>query len=147
MGGFARCTYGDYGSRIRNLTGDGEHGGTAEAVTDEQLGSTEPRSNGVGGAHQIRHIGREIGVCELSFTVPEAGKIESQHGDPLTCQGAGNPRCRGDVLGAGEAVGEQGIGGDDALRPLQQTGQLLASGVLKLESFLIHSRNCDLVHL
>ena len=64
----------------------------------------------------------------------------------LNGQGAGDARRSGDVFGAGEAMGEDGVGCNLAMRPLQQSRQLLAGGVSKLESFLTDLRNCDLVH-
>ncbi len=52
----------DHRSRVGYLTGGGENGGSAEAVTDEQLWRTEAFAHGVGGAYEIRYVAREVGV-------------------------------------------------------------------------------------
>ncbi len=72
----------------------------------------------------------------FAVAVAEPGEIEAQHGDALGRQRAGDARRGGDVLGAGKAVGEDGISDGIALGALEQPRQQLARLVLKLESFL-----------
>ncbi len=98
------------------------------------------------GAAQIRHVAGEIGVGEFPFAVTESGEIEARHGDALDRERVRDTGCGGNVLGAGETVGENRIGGDRARGLLEKSRQPLAGLVLKLESFLSYFRDCSLVH-
>src|SRR6516164_4782472 len=63
----------------------------------------------VGGRmHEILDVGGEVGVGELSFGRSKPGKIEAQHADPGNRETCSNAFGGQNVLGAREAVCEQG---------------------------------------
>ena len=67
-------------------------------------------------------VRREVRISELALAVAEPGEVEPEHAKPGVGQRGRDPRCRLDVLAAGEAVGKEGKG---SRRP---RGQVEAGG-------------------
>ena len=59
--------------------------------------------------NQVSDVGSEIGVGKIAFALPQAGKVETEYRNPLAVQGRSDVYGGFDILGAGEAVGEQGV--------------------------------------
>ena len=120
----------------------GQHRGTPEAVTDQDLRRLVPRLQGRSGAQQVIDVGGKVGVGEIAVAVAEPGEIEAQHRDTARRQRAADARGRRDILAAGKAVGKQRVGAHLArsLRQFQQAGQLFARGIPKLEFYFVHAR-------
>ena len=67
-------------------------------------------------------VRREVRIGELPLAAPQPSEVEPEHTKPCVSKRSGNPRCRFDVLTAGEAVGEEGKG------PRRPSGQVDSSG-------------------
>src|SRR4029077_19041319 len=81
---------------------------------------------------EIADIGREVGIGELTLAAADAGEVEAQHGNVAGAETFRNPRCREDVLAAGETMGEQG----ECPRPRRQvktSRQISPGGTGKLD--------------
>ena len=83
----------------------------AQAVAHEEPGSLVARAQEVGRRHEVVQVGREVGLREVPLALADPGEVEAEHRDPAVDQGAGDPSGGLQVLGAGEAVGEEGVGG------------------------------------
>ena len=100
--------------RDRGRLGDprsrGEHRRAAEAVPDQERRGAVLAPEEVRRGDEIVDVRGEIGVREITLAPAQAGEIEAQHGKPLLGE-RGADRGRGlALLGAGEAVGEDGVG-------------------------------------
>jgi len=98
---------GDDGGDLGDAFGGGEHGGAAEGVPDQQLGSAPPFPEVVGGGDQVLDRRAEGGVGELARGLAQTGQVEAEHTDAPAGQAAGDPGGGVAVLAAGEAVREQ----------------------------------------
>ncbi len=99
-------------------------------MPDEQLRGLEARGQGLGGRHQVLHVGGQARVGEITAALTQAGEVEAQDTDPVTGENPGDMVEGLNVLGAGEAVGEEGIGDRLAVgRQIQPGRQPLAGGI------------------
>jgi hypothetical protein len=89
----ARRRDGRHGPDFGDFAGRCQHGGAAEAVADENGRRLVLLTQPVGGAHEILHIGTEIGVGELALARAEPGEVEAQCRDAELAQPAGDARC------------------------------------------------------
>jgi hypothetical protein len=103
-----RRTDGRHRHGLRDPARRGQDRGPAQAVADDDLRRRAQAAQMVGSRHQIIDVGRKVGVGELAFAMAQTGKVEAQDRDPARRQ-ACRDACGGkDVLGAGEAMGEEG---------------------------------------
>jgi len=64
----------------------------------------------LGGGDEIRNIGGEIRLTEISITFAQTGEVETQNSDPFCRQGTADVSGCFEVLRTSETVGEQSIG-------------------------------------
>ena len=129
---------GDDGLGAGDLAGGGEHGGTAQAVADQDAWRQAALLEVGGGARQVLDVGAEVGVGELALAVAEAGEVEAQHGDAEACQALGDAAGGGDVLRAGEAVGEEGGGDGLAVGQVEPGGEHVARVAGEVDPLAAH---------
>src|SRR4029077_15653049 len=100
--------------RDRDRLGDprrrGEHRGAAEAVSDEQPGRLVIAPQEIRGGDEIVDVRGEVGVREIAFAAAEPGEVEAQPRDAALRERLADRGRRLALLGAGEAVREQGGG-------------------------------------
>ncbi len=97
---------GDDGFDRRDLPGCAQHRCPAERVADDEGGRHAAFIERVGGSDQVGDVGGEGGVLELAPRMAKPGEVEPQHRDALGGQARGDAARGGDVLAAGEAMGQ-----------------------------------------
>ena len=60
----------------------------------------------------IRNIGREICLCEITLAAAESGEIESEHRDAQLRQHAADAKHGDGIFGAGKTMAGNGKGSD-----------------------------------
>ena len=141
MGGIARRGDRHHRARLRHVGGGGEHGGTAEAVADQDRGRAARAPQRVRGGDEVAHVRGERRVGEFALAGAEPGEVEAQHGDAERGQGLGDAPRRVDVLAAGEAVREQRIGARLTHGSIEQRGEVLPRRIGKIEPLRRHEFN------
>lgn len=136
----ARRAEGGDGAHLGHRPGGDQHRGAAQAVADQQRWRLAGAAQPVGRRHQVLHVGREVGVGELSLAVAEPGEVEAQHRDPVLHQRARDAGGGEDVLAAGEAVGEQRVRAHRPVRRVQAGGEHAAVRPGKAGLFALHGR-------
>jgi hypothetical protein len=124
-----------HGARLRHVGGSGEHGGTTQAVADQDRGRPPDFAQGARRRQQVGDIGGERRVGELAFARAKPGEIEAQHADAERGQRLRNAARRRHVLAAGEAMREQRIGLRLPGRHVEECREPLALGVDEVEPF------------
>src|SRR6185312_5505863 len=97
----------------------GEHGGTAQRVSDKNCRRTIVGAQMVGGEDKVLDVGGEIGALKLSLGGSEPREVEPQDCNAERGQLGGNASGRDDVLGACKAVREQRMRAYTSRRPVQ----------------------------
>ena len=115
--------------------GGGQDRGAAEAVADQDRRRLSGFAQMVGGAHEVGDVGGEGGVGEIALAGAKTREVEPQHRDALGRQRHRDPLRRQHVLAAGEAMREQRVGADLAVRRVERGGQLLALRTGELKAF------------
>ena len=110
--------------RLRKRRSGRQHRGAAEAVADQQLGGAMVGAQEVAGRLQVIEVGMKVGLGEVAVALAEAGEVEPQHTEAAPGQLLADPTCHPQILGAGEAMGEQGEGGRLAGRQIEPADQL-----------------------
>jgi hypothetical protein len=59
-------------------------------MPDEQLRGLAARGQGLGGRHQVLHVGGQARVGEITAAFAQAGEVEAQDTDPPTGEGPGD---------------------------------------------------------
>ena len=127
----------DERAKARLQRNDGQR--TAQRMADQQINGMALRLQMLRGQHQILDVGREMRVGKLPAGVPKPGEIEAQYGKATISQGAAQDPRRTQVLGAGEAVGEQRARAClHAVRCIEDRSQRHAFIVGELHSFRSH---------
>jgi len=97
----------------------------------------------VGGRDQVVDVRREIGICEIAFAAAQPGEIEAQYRETaLGERGADRGRRLG-FLGAGETVGEDGVGERRARGGVEARGERRAECAGKLTGRLLGAMRCS----
>src|SRR5206468_3234433 len=118
--------------------GSGEDRGATEAMTNQDRWRLPRLPQMIGSEHKIGNVRRECRIGKIAFAGAEPGEVEAQH------RNAPCGECRSDALGrqhvlaAGEAMREQRIGRDRAVRQIQGGGELMAACARKLKTFSRH---------
>ena len=137
VAGLGRCGDGGDGTGFGNALGRGQHGGTAQAVADQQGRRLVFAPQEVGGGQQVGDVGGEVAVGEVALAGAQTGEVEAHHGHAACLQGTADAGGSLDVLAAGEAVGEEGEGAG-VVGQIQDARQFLAAGILEGDVFLGH---------
>ena len=131
MGRVGRGTDGRHRLGVGDVAGGSQHSSATQAVADQDGGGAVVVPEVVRGGHQVGNVGGEVGVGELALAMAQAGEVEAQHGNAVARQTLGDAGGGEDVLRAGEAVGEERIGADGPLRPIEPRGELAAVAAWK----------------
>jgi hypothetical protein len=105
-----------------------KHRRAPEAVPDQELRRGVLVTEPVRRRHEIRDVGREIGVGEFALAPAEPGEVEAQHGKTGRGERGADAGGRQRVLRAGETVGEQRVRPRRAFRPVETRGEPAAVG-------------------
>ena len=108
--GVARSGDRGHGGDLGDARRRDEHRGASQAVPDQEAGRLALPPQEVRRRHEIVQVGGEVGLGEVPLALADAGEVEPEHRDPPLGQGAADPAGGLDVLGAGEAVGEDRVG-------------------------------------
>jgi hypothetical protein len=104
-----RRAYRHDGLHRRQILSHRENGGSAETMPDEQgrrhVGGLEKTRCG----NEVGDVRREIRVCELPLTGPDAREIEPQYCDPVLGQTLCDPARSENILAARKAVREERV--------------------------------------
>src|SRR5918998_3521225 len=87
------------------------------------------------GATQVFDVGGEVRVGELALGGAEPREVEAQNRNPAKRQLRGDALDREQVLGAGEAVGEEGEGAHGPGRAVEPGSEKVAAASRKGDPF------------
>ena len=124
--------------RLGDTMGRRQHRRAPQAVADQDLRSPQALAHEVGRRHQVVEVGGEVGGGEIALALPQPGEVEAQHRDPLVDQRRADAAERLEVFRAGEAVREQGPGVGLERRPVDATGEPLATSTGKVDASRLH---------
>src|SRR5690606_14286109 len=101
---------GDDSTDIWQLRGRTQHGGAAEGMANQQTGRLVALAEEARGRHQVANRSTVRGLGELAATLTESREVKAQHRDTQRGQRATDRDRRTRLLGAREAVREDGTG-------------------------------------
>ena len=110
MGDISRRSNSCDGPHFGYVGGDGDNGGTSQAVPDKQLRGMVVLAQPVGSVDEVVEIAREIGLGEVACTGAESGEVEAEDSEAGAVQLCSNTACSEEVLRTGEAMSKQRIG-------------------------------------
>ena len=114
--------------------------GAAQGMADQDFGGLEVLLHELGRRHQVLDVRGEIGFGKVALALPQAREVEPQDGQAPVGQGAADVADRLQVLGAGETMGEQGVGlGFPVGRKVHSSRYLDSVRVLERNSFVFHT--------
>ena len=121
---FRRGGDGGDGFDAGDFSGDGEDGGSAKGMADEDLGSGEVLCHPIRCSFEVAEVGDEGGVEKGTFGAAQAGEVNSDSGDAIGGEVFGDAGFGKEVFSAGEAVGEEGVAVDFASRHFEDAREL-----------------------
>jgi hypothetical protein len=121
----------------------GQHGGTTERVPhQEDSFITLANHKGHSRTHVLDVVGKSL-LGELAATLAETGEVETKHVETPGGEGLSNSGHSLEVFGAGETVGEDDGTSSWPHRPVAETGETLALGIVELDSNCSHLNHLE----
>ena len=115
-----------------------QHGGPAQAVTDQQDVAVQLGAQPIRRGDDIVDVACEAAIAEVAFRSAQAGKVEAQRCDPLRRQRAGHLGRGLRLLGAGKAVREQRRRTNSPRRQFQRAHQHVAAASFEFDPLYRH---------